>query len=148
MEEQAYIITAMIGRYILIIICFLVFIQALLEIWKANQKRRYSTSDKLATLKWLRKKAFYALDYENIVGRSNSCEVIVKSNTVKRKHFRIFLDCEEWFLEPLKNCEVFLNNELVEEKTLIYSGDQITLGREHLVFDIVSYTDKPEEIND
>jgi len=143
MDIQAYSIIAMIGRYLLIIICFLVFVQAIMEIRKESQ---YNDSMDLASLKWSRKRMLFALGQENIVGRSTKCDVIIDMPTVRLRHFKIYLDCGEWIVVPCKYSEVKINKYIIEGKTQVTDGDKISIGKENLIFNITP--DDEEELDD
>lgn len=133
METQAYTITALLGRYILVILAFLIFVQAILEIRKASG---YNNSLNLATLNWKKNKILFELGQENIIGRYNSNDVIIKSRYVKGKHFRLYLDCDEWIIVPYKNKDVSINGYLIEEKAQIQDNDVIIIGKERFMFNI------------
>ena len=131
MDTEIYSIVAMIGRYALIIFCFLVFVQAILEIKKAAQ---HENLESLASIKWQRKRILFPLESENTVGRSNSCDIVVKAATLKKRHFRIYLDCDEWIILPYKKAKLYINKLLVDEKAQLTDGDKISAGKENFVF--------------
>ena len=139
METQVYTIAALLGRYILVILAFLVFVQAILEIRKASV---YNNSLDLASLNWKKKKVLFELGQENIVGRRSSNDVVIKSPYVKGRHFKLYLDCGEWIIVPYKNREVSINNYLVEGKAQIQDNDVISIGKERLTFNITPNDDE------
>lgn len=133
METQAYTIAALLGRYILVILAFLIFVQAILEIRKASG---YNNSPNLATLNWKKEKILFELGQENVIGKYNSNDVIIKSRYVKGRHFKLYLDCGEWIVVPYKNRDVAINGYLIEEKAQILDDDVIIIGKERLTFNI------------
>jgi len=139
METQAYTIAALLGRYILVILAFLIFVQAILEIRKASG---YNNSLNLASLTWKKQRIIFELGQENIVGRRNNNDVIIKSPYVKGRHFKLYLDCGEWIIIPYKKREVCINNYLVEGKTQIQDNDVISIGKERLTFNIAPNDDE------
>lgn len=143
METQAYTIVAMIGRYILITLCFLVFVQAVLEIRKASQS---NTSTELASLRWLRKRVVFDLANENIIGRSNKCDIAIKAPTVKRRHFRLYSDSDEWIVVPYKKAEVYINEHLIDGTAQVEDGDKISIGRENMIFQIMPNIDEEVDV--
>ena len=138
METQTYTIVALLGRYILIAFCFLVFIFTILEIRKEQQVNK---STNLATLEWKRKRVSFDLSAKNIIGRRNNCDIVIKSPFVKARHFALYLDCEEWIVAPYKNREVHINNFLVEEPVQIEDGDKLSFGHENMVFHLTNDED-------
>jgi len=142
METQAYTIAALLGRYILVIIAFLIFVQAILEIRKASG---YNNSLNLASLNWKKKRIIFELGQENIIGHRNNNDVVIKSPYVKGRHFKLYLDCGEWIVVPYKNREVCINDYLVEGKAQILDGDIISIDKEKLTFNIAP---DDEEEND
>lgn len=142
METQAYTIAALLGRYILVILAFLVFVQAILEIRKASE---YNNSLNLASLNWKKKNIIFELGQENVVGRKNSCDVVIKSPYFKGRHFKLYLNCGEWIVIPYKNRDVSINGYLIEEKAQIMDDDVITIGKVRLTFNIAP---NDEEEND
>lgn len=142
MNIQAYSIVAMIGRYILIAICFWVFVQAILEMKKASQ---YNSSLFLASLSWNKKKVVFGLAQENTVGRASGCDVVVKSPLVRRLHFQIYYTCKEWIIAPNKKAQVYINKFLIEDSAQIEDGDKITFGKQSMIFHIAPEDDGEDE---
>ncbi|MEX1376769.1 MAG: FHA domain-containing protein [Eubacteriales bacterium] len=143
MNTEVYSIVAMIGRYVLIIFCFLVFLQAILEMRKAALHKNPETS---ALLKWLRKRTIFPLQHENTVGKSNNCDIVVKAVTLKSRHFRIYLDCDEWIVLPINKSAVYINKFLIEEKAQVADGDKISAGRENFIFTISPESEEDEDV--
>ncbi|MBN2879210.1 MAG: FHA domain-containing protein [Clostridia bacterium] len=131
METHIYILLAMIGRYILILVCFLIFVAALLEIRKAAQSKKPLNP---ASLKWNRGKAIFDLRHESIIGRSKKCNIVINSPFVKRYHLRILEDCGEWVIIPYKDTKVYLNKQFIDDRTLLTDKDVISFGKESMVF--------------
>lgn len=135
METQAYTIAALLGRYIFVILAFLIFVQAILEIRKASG---YNNSENLATLNWKKQKIVFELNQENTIGRRSSNNVVIRSPHFKGRHFKLYLDCGEWIVLPYKNRDVSINNYLIEGKAQIQDDDVIIIGEERLTFNINS----------
>jgi len=131
METHIYILLAMTGRYILILVCFLIFVAALLEIRKAAQSNKPLNP---ASLKWNRGKTIFDLRSESIIGRSRKCNIVISSPFVKRYHLRILEDCGEWVIIPYKDTKVYLNKQLIDSRTLLMDEDIISFGKESMVF--------------
>lgn len=134
MNIEAYTITAMIVRYILVAIIFLVFIQAVLE---STKVRRYESLETKAYLWWEDEDVAFSLFQENLIGKSNRCDIIVKAKGVKRCHGKIYFDSDEWIICANKRAFIYVNEVLVEDKALIEDGDVIGIGDESLVFEMV-----------
>ncbi len=132
----------MFGRYVLILVCFLVFIPAILEIRK---EKLSNISLNIAFLEWKRKNMFFDLGEKNLIGKSSNCDIVIKSHFVKRQHLKLYLDCEEWLVSPLKNSKVYINNYPIEQTMQIQDGDTLSFGHEKMIFHIAV---PEEEIND
>jgi len=143
METHIYTLLAMAGRYILILVCFLIFVAALLEIRKAAQLKNPLNP---ASLKWNRGKTIFDLRHENIIGRAKKCNIIINSPFVKRYHLRILEDCGEWIIIPCKNAKVYLNKQLIDSRTLLTDEDVILFGKESVVFMLSSVIEEDENV--
>jgi len=64
-----------------------------------------------------------------IIGRSASCDVVLDSQDISRKHIRISQDpFERWIVEDLKSSNgTFINGNRIEASAVM-SGDSITIG--------------------
>lgn len=133
MNTETYNIFAMILRYVFVIVCFLVFVQAILE---SKKSRHNSSSLFLTSLEWRKGKIIYDLGQDNIVGRANKCDIVIKSYKVERIHGKIYLDSDEWIVSPYKKAKISVNKLLVEDKALLQDGDKISFGKESVIFHV------------
>ena len=138
MNTQAYEIVALFGRYILILICFSVFVLAIFEIRKEKLAK---LSLNIACLFWKRKNLYLDLNEENSIGRSCRSDIIIKSPFLKKRHFNLYLDNEQWLVSPVKNAKVYINEYLVEDIVQIEDGDRLYFGHENMVFHIINAED-------
>ena len=138
MNTQAYEIVALFGRYILILICFSVFVLAIFEIRKEKLAK---LSLNIACLFWKRKNLYLDLNEENSIGRSCRSDIIIKSPFLKKRHFNLYLDNEQWLVSPVKNAKVYINESLVEDIVQIEDGDRLYFGHENMVFHIINAED-------
>lgn len=133
MNIEAYHITAMIVRYILVAIVFMVFIEAVLQ---SRKSRSYDSSETIATLWWEEEDIEFYLSQENLIGKSNRCDIVVKARGVKRIHGQIYFDSDEWIICANSRSLIYVNEVLIEDKALIEDGDVIGIGDESLVFEL------------
>lgn len=78
---------------------------------------------------------------ELFIGRQESSDIVLKEETVSRKHARIILQNGDWFLEDLHSKHgTLLNGESIipEEKRILHDGDKIQIGDETLEVVIAS----------
>ena len=81
-------------------------------------------------------------NWENSVGRSTSCDIVLNYSTVSRFHAVVALRKGGWLVaDTLSRTGVFVNGEPVKHKTSLEDGDIITVGGATLAFEF----DKPKE---
>ncbi len=84
---------------------------------------------------------------EGVLGRRRCCDVVVKGETIEKRHAMFYQKGEEWFLAPLQG-ETWLNEEYLEEPAPLLNGDVVALCEQELIFecnrteleDITSFT--------
>ncbi len=142
MNTQAYEIAALLGRYVLIFLCFWVFVLAIFEI---RRDRLAKISLNIASLYWKRKRLHLDLGEENMIGRSSRCDIIIKSPFIKRRHLNLYLDSEEWLVSPSKDAKVYINDYLIEDTVQIEDGDRLSFGHENMIFSITDLEDNEND---
>ena len=68
---------------------------------------------------------------EYTVGRSESCDIVIKEPTLSRKHARLSREGSDWFIEDLGSTNgITVNGEKIEagEKVRVGAGDAVVLG--------------------
>jgi pSer/pThr/pTyr-binding forkhead associated (FHA) protein len=81
-------------------------------------------------------------NWENSVGRSASCDIVLNYSTVSRFHAVVALRKGGWLVaDTLSRTGVFVNGEPIKRKASLENGDIITFGGASLAFEF----DKPRE---
>lgn len=77
----------------------------------------------------------YPLSGNVIIGRDESCDIALPFMTVSRKHAKITAENEGFVLENLSSSSgTKINGKEVTRKQLLFSGDEIDIGGEKLVY--------------
>ncbi len=72
---------------------------------------------------------FPVLYWENSIGRSRSCDIVLPDPQVSRDHAVLMRRAEGWFIcDTGSKAGVWVNGEKVEGRALVGAGDRITLG--------------------
>ena len=70
-----------------------------------------------------------SLEGSMIIGRSESCDVVLDEEKVSRRHAKLWREGDEVFLEDMgSTCGTFLNGDRVRASCNIQSGDIINIG--------------------
>jgi adenylate cyclase len=78
-------------------------------------------------------------DRELVLGRLPSCDVIIPSSVVSRKHARIFPREGGWWIADLGSpLGTFVNRIRIQDETVLRAGDQIAIGEQ-----TISFSDRP-----
>ncbi|HOD42046.1 MAG TPA: FHA domain-containing protein, partial [Candidatus Wallbacteria bacterium] len=80
----------------------------------------------------------YTLDInknEMSIGRTEDCDIVLKSNSVSRKHAKIYLKETLWFLEDLNSTNgVYVNNTKIDTPLALMHKDLVKIGESSLEF--------------
>jgi hypothetical protein len=77
----------------------------------------------------------WTLDEELVIGRTDSCDVIIPNRQVSRRHSRLIRSSQNVYLEDLNSKNgTFHNGDKIDEKTSLKDGDviQIALAQEFI----------------
>lgn len=78
----------------------------------------------------------YEMDQQTFrIGRSDECEIIIKDPHVSRFQAQVCLEDEGYFIENLGRNPTQVNGRPIQSQFL-RSGDEITLGQTHVLFEI------------
>ena len=69
-----------------------------------------------------------------VIGRSNQCELSVETDGASRKHCRIWLENQQYFIEDLGSRNGTLINGKPVTKNELHPGDRIQVGRAKIFF--------------
>ncbi len=76
-------------------------------------------------------------NWENSVGRSNSCDIVLNYSTVSRFHAVVALRKGGWLVaDTLSRTGVFINGECIKNKAPLQNGDIITFGGAAFAFEL------------
>ncbi|MBF0398553.1 MAG: FHA domain-containing protein [Desulfobacterales bacterium] len=76
-------------------------------------------------------------DCEIIVGRGESCNIVLKSNSISRKHARIFPAQNKWCIEDLNSSNgISINNKKIKNAVLVH-GDIINFATIPFRYEII-----------
>lgn len=82
------------------------------------------TQDELALVNW-----------ENSVGRSKQCDVVLNYPTVSRNHAVIFKTKDGWKVTDTgSKTGVYINGEKIEKKSVLDTGDTVVFGTVSFLF--------------
>lgn len=130
---------------ILLVVRLIVPILALYVVWRSytsfrkGQRRR----DPVMMLADHNAKVKYPiLCWENSIGRSKSCDVVLADQMASRDHAVLMRREEGWFVcDTDSKTGVYVNGKKIEDKQLVEIGDDITMGATTLT---LVRSDKPE----
>src|SRR5262245_22851549 len=80
---------------------------------------------------WLRvgKREFPLGHAETVVGRGESCTIVVSESLVSRRHARIILDNGRPYIEDLGSANgTFVNQARLHGRALLFPGDHVFVG--------------------
>lgn len=89
-------------------------------------------------------KVYFINHWENIIGRSSSCDITINHEGISKQHAALIRDDEgEWKIHDLESSRgIFINDEeVVEDEELSY-GDKITLGDQILRLEPLTKTER------
>lgn len=113
------------GRYILPLIAFFIFLNCAFSLFKGNKKP--------GTIGLLINSAngdeIQLKGFETSIGRSNSCDIVVEYTTVSRFHAVMSRHKNGWFVtDTYSKTGTKVNDNMIVGKTSIYDGDTIIFG--------------------
>ena len=80
---------------------------------------------------------------ELVIGRDQTCDLILDANTVSAEHARLSYHHQNWWIEDLRSRNgTLLNLELVTTPAILVSGDELQLGQVLLK---ITINEKPKE---
>jgi pSer/pThr/pTyr-binding forkhead associated (FHA) protein len=83
---------------------------------------------------------------ELVIGRDQTCDLILDANTVSAEHARLSYHHRNWWVEDLRSRNgTLLNLELVSTPAILVSGDELQLGQVLLK---VTINNKSKELSD
>ncbi len=88
-------------------------------------------------------------DSDIVIGRSRTSDVLFEDETVSRRHARLAVSQEVWWLEDLGSANGSrLNGVRVNEQLALKDGDRLSLGQLEMVFRLDSVPARPQPRHD
>jgi pSer/pThr/pTyr-binding forkhead associated (FHA) protein len=82
---------------------------------------------------------------ELVIGRDQTCDLVLDANTVSAEHARLSYHHQNWWLEDLGSRNgTYLNLERVTTAAILVSGDELQIGQ---VLIKISITDESTELS-
>ncbi len=134
MHSASYEITSLIARYILVILCGIVFIRTIF-ISRATRPIIISAEDIcIAKLKAYNSEKEYFLGYDNIIGSSKRCDIQILGRSVSKIHIQIYKKRDCWMMCTYSKKSTYLNEIKISGKIKISSNDVVRIGAQKFVF--------------
>lgn len=133
MYSISYEITALVARYILILLCVIVFVRTIF-ISRASRLLINNRTIKIASLLCLETNNEYNLGYDTIIGCSNRCDIRISGRGVAKIHIQIYKKKDKWMLCTYAKRATFLNEIKIGGRVEINSRDVIKLGTKRFRF--------------
>ena len=86
----------------------------------------------------------------NVIGRAENLPMQLLDESVSRKHLRILYDenTKNFIAEDMKSSHgVSINNQKIQEKTILKNNDEILLGNTTLMFTEKDFDDKDSALS-
>lgn len=135
MHSASYEITALIARYILIFLSFVVLVRSIFIARASRPNVTIKGGRQIAKLISLDSNKEYYLGYDNIIGSSNRCDIQIEGRGVGRIHIQIYKSKNNWMLCTYSRKATLLNEIKVGGKIEISSNDLIKLGARKFKFE-------------
>ncbi len=136
MHSASYEITALIARYILFFLCFIVLIRSIFIARASRPNVMIYNNAQIASLTALGKNRTYYLGYDNIIGSSKRCDIQVATRGVAKIHIQIYKKKNNWMMCAYSRKPTYLNEIKVGGSIPISSNDIIGLGSQKFRFEI------------
>ena len=133
MHSISYEITALVLRYILVLLCAIVFIRS---IFISRASQMLYSNNKISIAKLISRDTnneFY-LGYDNIIGTSNRCDVKVFGKGIAKIHIQIYKKKDNWMLCTYTKKLTILNEIKIGGRIQISTNDIIKLGTKEYKF--------------
>ena len=111
-------------------------VAVLIMCFSALFKRRPSSLGKAKLINTVNADVYPLVSRETSVGRHKNCDIILNYPTVSKVHAVIICAKDGWYITGIRSgTPVIVNGNTVEKKSLLVSGDRITLGSINLIFE-------------
>ena len=134
MYNIPYEITALVARYILILLCALVLVRAIFISRASKMASKHDIEVKIAKLVMIDTAREYILGYDNTIGKSNRCDVQIYGQGAAKIHAQIYKKKEKWILCTYSNKNTLLNEIKISGRIEINSHDILKFGNKDYRF--------------
>lgn len=111
-------------------------VAVLILCFSALFKRRPVSLGKARLINTVNGDVYPLVSRETSVGRHKNCDIILNYPTVSKVHAVIICTKDGWYITGIRSgTPVIINGNNVEKKSLLVSGDRITLGSINLIFE-------------
>lgn len=111
-------------------------VAVLILCFSALFKRRPASLGKARLINTVNADVYPLVSRETSVGRHKNCDIILNYPTVSKVHAVIICTKDGWYITGIRSgTDVIVNGNPVEKKSLLVSGDKITLGSINLIFE-------------
>lgn len=121
---------------LLLILRLLVLVLSMYVVWRCytSFKKGQRRNDPVIMLVDHNAKVKYPILYwENSIGRSKSCDLVLSDEGVSRDHAVLYRREEGWFIcDTGSKSGVYVNGRKIEDRKLLELGDEVTIGRNTL----------------
>ncbi len=134
MYSTAYEITALIARYILILLCAIVLLRTIFIARASRTPIHLDDNSIIAKLIELSSNKEFLLTYDNTIGNSNRCDIQVEGRNITAIHAQIYKKQGNWMLCTYSKNNTLLNEIKIAGRIQINSNDVLSLGGTHFRF--------------
>ena len=111
-------------------------VAVLILCFSALFKRRPASLGRARLINTVNADVFPLISRETSIGRHKNCDIILNYPTVSRIHAVIICAKDGWYITGIRSdTPVIVNGNPVEKKSLLKTGDKITLGSINLIFE-------------
>lgn len=111
-------------------------VAVLILCFSALFKRRPVSLGKAKLINTVNSDVYPLISRETSVGSHKNCDIILNYPTVSKVHAVIICAKDGWYITGIRSgTDVIVNGKLIEKKSLLVSGDKITLGSINLIFE-------------
>lgn len=130
-------------RWIIPILAFSIVFRCLRSLFRT----RTNVSTMAVLVNPITKDELPLVNWENSVGRSKQCDVVLNYPTVSHSHAVIYKGKNSWKVADTgSKTGVYVNGEKIDKKAVLNNGDTVLFGTVSFIFQ--SYDTKGGEVND
>lgn len=79
----------------------------------------------------------YMIYGQAVIGRSKSCDIVLREQYISNQHVRIWFEKGEWYLEDLGSRNgTEINGQRIRQRVMLDPQDDISVGGLHFIFEL------------